>query len=135
MLRDLLQRITKPDPIEAGYTDVTSIDSFIEDWRALTPLEERQLADLEYLLASEILLDWEVVEDFDFIITHEIRGILDKMRVRLHSTICAVKASLHNRIFSFFSLLYGLCNSQSSHIFHSFFGCSLSRIPSAPNPA
>ena len=130
MLRDLLHRFTKIDTDNVSFVDVSQLDGYIEDWRALTPLEERQLADLEYLLASEILLDWDVVEDFDFIITHEIRGILDKMRVRLHSSICAVKASLHNRIFSFFSLLYGLCNSQSSHIFHSFFGCSLSRIPS-----
>ncbi len=130
MLRDLLHRITKTDPVEAGYSDVTSLDGYIEDWRALTPQEEQQLADLEYLWAKEIVLDWKIVEDFDFIITHEIRGILDKMRVRLHSSICAVKVSLYNRIFSFFSLLFGLCNSQSSYIFHSFFGCSLSRIPS-----
>ena len=130
MLRYLLHRIAKIDPDNVNYIDVSQLDGYIEDWRNLTPLEEYQLVDLEYLLASEILLDWEVVDDFDFIITHEIRGILDKMRVRVHSSICVVKASLHNRIFSFFSLLFGLCNSLSSHIFHSFFGCSLSRIPS-----
>ncbi|MEI6752477.1 MAG: hypothetical protein WCK78_04855 [Paludibacter sp.] len=101
MLRDLLHRITKTDPVEAGYPDVTSLEGFIEDWRALNPQESQQLADLEYLWAKEIVLDWKIVEDFDFIITHEIRGILDKMRVRLHSSICAVKVSLYNRIFFF----------------------------------
>ena len=71
----------------------------------------------------------EYVQVFVSIISEKIMHILRRMRILLYNRVCAVKASFYNRIFSFFSLLFGLCNSQSSYIFHSLYGCSVSRIP------
>ena len=75
------------------------------------------------------LLSDEYILEFVSIISDKIMHILRRMRITLYNRICAVKASYYHRIFSFFSLLYGLCNSHSSFIFHSLYGCSVSRIP------
>lgn len=99
----------------------------------------------------EILSNPDLFDDFDFnskaeaacysviidepvrikvtIDSKKILQILRRMRLLLYNSVCNVKSrafSLHNRI----SFIFGLCACRSSFIFHSFFGSSLSRIPS-----
>jgi hypothetical protein len=97
-----------------------------------------------FVLPESYKAEWEEIDNIEYfplyiddyvqvfvsIISEKIMHILRRMRITLYNRVCAVKASFYNRIFSFFSLLFGLCNSQSAFIFHSLYGCSVSRIPS-----
>jgi hypothetical protein len=100
--------------------------SFIDELRQrFAFLEDISLEDLYFN-------EFCVREDFDyaeFILTKRLKAILREMTIRLYNNICTVRSHAYD-LFSYISLLFGLCSSQSSFIFRAFFGASLSRIPS-----
>lgn len=94
------------------------------------------------VLPESYKAEWEEIDNIEYfplyiddyarvivsIISDKIQHILRRMRILLYNRVCAVKSHAYN-LYYFFSLLFGLCNSQSSYIFHSLYGCSVSRIP------
>jgi len=117
------------------FSDIESEDTYFQ----ATELDDSFFEWLREKGSSLNRLDWEriytlefhVAEDFDyseFILTKKFITTLREMTIRMYNNICAVKSHAYN-LFSYISLLFGLCSSQSSIIFSAFFGTSLSRIP------
>ena len=96
------------------------------------------LAENFYLMSDKSLeefLDFayctEDAYDYSkYLITKKIKALLKRMQALQYNRICKVKSQAYD-LFGYISLLFGLCASQSTFIFHSFFGSSLSRIPSS----
>ena len=119
-LENLIQPIERKKP--------TIFEELLQEWLNLREDESDVWIDFDEFLFEKLQEKYIVEAQYKFIITSEIRNLLYEMQLRLHNFINKLKV-IANQLYSFFSLLYGLCNSQSSNIFHSFFGCSLSRIP------
>ena len=100
------------------------------------PIENWMLHELPIAKITEIepesiwdYITWDLNERIiDYILTDEIRERLREMRLRMRKPLIALKR-LKNSLLAFFSLLFGLCSSESSLIFDAYFGASLSRIP------
>lgn len=100
------------------------------------PIEKWMLHELAMSNITEIepesiwdYITWDLNERIiDYILTDEIKERLYEMRLRMRKPLIALKR-LKNSLIAYFSLLFGLCSSESSFIFGAYFGASLSRIP------
>lgn len=113
--------------VESGYV-ISYSDVVLDKWNDFIEKHPERLKKVEDFL---IYINQGVNEEaakYDSIISKYIRNLLNEMQVRLHNITHKLKVT-SCRLFTFITFLFGLCNSLSSFIFHSFWGSSLSRIP------
>jgi hypothetical protein len=119
-IKDFILGEVKPQRLEAGEYP---IDNWILEEIALARIPETDPVSIwDYIT-------WEIKEcSFDYILTDEFKARLREMRLRMIKPLIALKRLKHS-LLDFFSLLFGLCSSESSLILDAYFGASLSRIP------
>lgn len=83
----------------------------------------------EIVLASDLKPDAVYL---DFLLSQTIKAILREMKLHL-TQILSIVTKLSEQLFTRISLLFGLCNSQSTLIFAAYSGASLGRTPSFVN--
>jgi len=71
----------------------------------------------------------EYVDYSDFILKNKLKALIYEMRALARKQV-KVFSQFEQNLHSCFSILYGMCSSQSSFIFSAFTGTSFARIPS-----
>ena len=123
MLQEIKDFIFGEAKLQSFEADEYPIENWMLEELALTRISETDPVSIWDYISCE-LCEYK----FDYFLTDELRARLREMRLRMIKPLIALIRLKHSLI-DFFSLLFGLCSSETSLIIDAYFGASLSRIP------